>query len=43
MFPLGGMEKTEVREIAKKPDLLLQTKKIALGFVSLAKETLSNF
>lgn len=43
MFPLVAWKKQKCAKLRKKPDLLLQTKKIALGFVSLAKETLSNF
>lgn len=43
MFHLGLWKKQKCVKSRKKLDLLLQTKKTALAFVLLAKETLSNF
>lgn len=43
MFPIGGMQKSEVREIAKRQAWQRLTKKIQRVFVLLAKETSANF
>lgn len=43
MFPLGGMEKSEVRAIAERADLATAKKKIQQVSVLLEKRTLNNF
>lgn len=43
MFPLGGIPKTEVREIAKKYDLATATKKDSTGICFIGERNFKNF
>lgn len=43
MFPIGDIEKSEVRRIAEEQDLATAKKKILQESVSLVKETSRNF
>lgn len=43
MFPLGGMEKKEVREIAKKHDLATATKKDSTGICFIGERNFKEF
>ena len=43
MFPIGDLEKSEVREKALKQDLRLQRKKIQQAFVLSENEISRNF
>lgn len=43
MFPLGGMEKTEVREIAKKAGLATANKKDSTGICFIGERNFKQF